>query len=74
MTNKDHGHPDEDDQVEENDQQDGDQERTKEHSRVLVETAAQREYKGVWSQKIEQYMEECNRKLHSESSSAHATN
>ena len=40
MTDKDHHHPDEDDQVEENDQQDGDQERTEEHSRVLVETAA----------------------------------
>ena len=49
MTNKDHGYPDEDDQVEENDQQDGDQERTKEHSRVLVETAAEREERGLGS-------------------------
>ena len=51
MTNKDHHHPDEDDQVEENDKQDGDQERTKEHSRVLVETAAGTEETGLGSVK-----------------------
>ena len=39
MTDKDHNHPDEDNQVEKNHKQNGAQECAKEHSRVLMETA-----------------------------------
>ena len=44
-TNKNHRHPDEDDQVAEDNDQDGGQKQTIEHSRVsvkIVETAAER--------------------------------